>query len=326
MQDTAAHTDHYFIGLTQQIAAGGLARLRGHGTQTLPARHVYPRIQSFQDFVRPIVHSLRADDHVQAITLRPVLGRYGISRELSVGLEVHAASGFNAAALAASVFRQALAARQTDAFVGRALAPDEWTDNARPGLTVLFREPRRIATINRLLHRITDFPGDGWPIDGFTTIPAEDGRIGTVQGLRYIFLPEISVRWDLSLRERLASDPDEMDIILLDQATKIGRLCRELEQEADIAVARLNWFDVMVGGLEDYAEIIQRLSLERQVRGASQASLARKPFSEILELTNTGVLQKRLACLAGQGLAEALAAADPRLGLDFAPQSERSYG
>jgi hypothetical protein len=298
VQNRTEHdTDHYFVGLSQQLAAGGLARLGSHGSATLPASRVYPMGQRFSDFVRPIVHTLRTDEHVREIILRPVLGRYGISQELSVGLEVHAGAGFNAAGLAASVFTQALSARQTDAFVGRVLAADEWTDNARPGLTILFREPRRIALLNPLLHRITEFPGEGWSIDGFTTIPAGDGRIGTVLGLRYLFLPEISIRWDLSLRARLADDPDEVDIILLDQATKIGRLCRELQRDPDIAEARLNWFDVMVAGIEDYPLAIDKLALERQTRTASSTSMARKPFSEILELTNVGVLRKRLAML-----------------------------
>jgi len=291
------HTDHYFIGLTQQIAAGGLARLAGHGGATLPASHVYPMGTRFREFVQPIVRQLRADEHVQDITLRPVLGRYGISQELSVGLEVQAAGGFNAGALARSVFSQALAARQTDAFVGRSLASDEWTDNARPGLTVTFKEPRRIALINSVLHRITGFPGEGWPIDGFTTIPAHDGRIGTVQGLRYIFLPEISIRWDHALRARLNRDEDEIDIILLDQAAKIGRLCKALRDDDSIAEARLNWFDVIVAGIEDYQGAIDELALERDVRTASACSMARKPFSEILALTNAGVLHKRLATL-----------------------------
>ncbi|WP_250481315.1 hypothetical protein [Caballeronia sp. GAOx1] len=80
---------------------------------------------------------LHADDHVRDIVLRPVLGRYGASQELSVGLELKADVGFDAAALAARVFSLARGAAQTDAFAGRVLPPGEWTDNARPGLTVI---------------------------------------------------------------------------------------------------------------------------------------------------------------------------------------------
>ena len=300
MQETSSvdEADHYFVGLTQQSNAGGLARIRGYGAATLPASRVYPIGTRFREFVQPIMRLLSEDQTVQQVTMRPVLGRYGVSQELSVGLEVRAAAGFNAAALAASVFHQADAAAQTDAFVGRVLPPDEWTDNARPGLTVLFKEPRRIATTADLVRRIIEFPGDGWAIDGFTTIPAVDSRIGIIQGLRYIFLPEISIRWDVALRERLRADDEEIEVILLDQATRIGRLCKHLQEDDTVALARLNWFDVIVAGIEDYQDVIAQLALERGARAANPASMTRKAFSEILHLTCSSVLQKRLGYIA----------------------------
>ena len=289
--------DHYFVGLTQQASAGGLARLRGHGTPTIPASRVYPVGDRFRTFVHPLVTLLNDDAHVREIVLRPVLGRYGASQELSVGLEVKAAAGFDAAALAARVFSLATAASQTDAFVGRVLPPGEWTDNARPGLTVMFSEPRRIADTVELVRQIVEFPGEGWAIDGFTMIPSAHSRIGIVQGLRYIFLPEISIRWDLGLRQRLGADEHEIDVILLDQATRIGRLCKELQQDPTISAAWLSWFDIMVAGIEDYREVIGVLAAERGARIADPKSMTRMAFSEILQLTSSGVLRKRLEYL-----------------------------
>jgi hypothetical protein len=296
--------DHYFVGLTQQASAGGLARLRGHGATTLPASRVYPVGVRFREFVHPLVTFLNDDEHVREIVLRPVLGRYGTSQELSVGLEVKAAAGFDAAALAARVFSLANAAAQTDAFVGRVLPPGEWTDNARPGLTVMFREPTRIADTVDLVRRIVGFPGEGWAIDGFTMIPSAHSRIGIVQGLRYIFLPEISIRWDLDLRERLGADEHEIDVILLDQATRIGRLCKALQQNPTIAAAWLSWFDIMVAGIEDYREVIDILAAEQGARVADPKSMTRMAFSEILQLTSSGVLQARLASLGFVGTRE----------------------
>ncbi|BBU32769.1 hypothetical protein BTHE68_65030 (plasmid) [Burkholderia sp. THE68] len=296
--------DHYFVGLTQQASAGGLARLRGHGAPTIPASRVYPVGPRFKAFVQPLVTLLHADDHVRDIVLRPVLGRYGSSQELSVGLEVKAAVGFDAAALAARVFSLADAAAQTDAFVGRVLPPGEWTDNARPGLTVMFREPTRIADTVELVRKIVGFPGEGWPIDGFTMIPSAQSRIGIVQGLRYIFLPEISIRWDLDLRARLAASDDEIDVILLDQATRIGRLCKALAQNPTIEAAWLSWFDIMVAGIEDYREVIGVLAAEQGARVADPKSMTRMVFSEILQLTSSGVLLKRLEHLGFAGARE----------------------
>lgn len=315
MQQTSSadEVDHYFVGLTQQSSAGGLARIRGHGALTLPASRVYPMGTRFREFVQPIARLLNGDQSVREVVMRPVLGRYGISQELSVGLEVRAGAGFNAAALAASIFHQAQAASQTDSFIGRVLPPDEWTDNARPGLTVLFKEPRRIATTTDLVRRIIEFPGDGWAIDGFTTIPAADSRIGIIQGLRYIFLPEISIRWDIALRERLRGDDEEIEVILLDQATRIGRLCQHLLRDPSVAVARLNWFDVIVAGIEDYQDVIMQLARERGARAANPASMTRKAFSEILHLSSAGVLQKRLELIERGEASQRVPTGKPRL-------------
>ncbi len=306
-------TDHYFVGLTQQSCVGGLARLRGHGVPTLPASRVYPVGARFDEFVQPLLRLLNGDDHVREIILRPVLGRYGVSQELSVGLEVKAAEGFNAAALAAGVFKLAQAASQTDAFVGRVLSPGEWTDNARPGLTVLFKEPRRIGGTADVVRQIVEFPGDGWPIDGFTTIPSVERRIGVVQGLRYLFLPEISVRWDRPLRERLSANDEAIDVILLDQATRIGRMCKVLLQDPSIEAAWLTWFDVMVVGIEDYHEVIAVLTAEQGARAADPGSMARKAFSSILRLTSLGVFQKRLTHIGFERAQRERAASTPAM-------------
>lgn len=289
--------DSYFIGVTEQGPVGGLARFTNFSGVALPAWRVYPTGARFYDFVQPLLGVLEQDDHVAQTMVAPVLGRYGISQELSVGLEVQADTGFHAAAFAAMVFRQARAAAQNDAFVARVLPAGEWTDNARPGLSVHFREARRISTLGPIKKRIMNFPGDGWPIDGFTTIPAEQGGVCLVKGLRYIFLPEISIRWDASLRARLRSHPDEMGIILIDQATKIGRMCRMLATSPMVAAARLDWLDVIVAGIEDYNPVIEALEAEETARTAHAASMSRKPFSEILGLNNTGVLDKRLELL-----------------------------
>ncbi|MCM2439407.1 hypothetical protein HGO34_06685 [Agrobacterium vitis] len=294
MPNSTTIPDTYFIGLTQQSSAGGLARLAAGAAEILPAFKVYPGRASFAEFVRPIEQRLDGDPHVEKVAIQPVLGRYGASQELSVGLEILASEGFNAAALAETVFRQARAARQLDAFVGRVLLPGEWTDNARPGLTVLFREPRRIGELGSLRAEIGSFPGEGWPIDGFTTIPIRGGMVGMVKGLRYVFLPEISIRWDAALYERLAGEPEEMEIILIDQATKIGRLRKPLLQHSYIEDAYLNWFDVIVGGIENYDEIIGRLAATVAVHVRNHASMTRKPFSEILQLDSAAVLQDRL--------------------------------
>lgn len=288
------HSEHYFVGLTLQSSAGGLARIRGRDATTLPANQVYPTSERLVDFVGPIMRQLRDDSHVTQILMRPVLGHYGISRELSVGLEVRAATGFNAAELVASVFRQARAAAQTDAFVGRVLPPDEWSDNARPCLTVQFTAPRHISAISDLLRQILSFPGDGWTIDGFTTIPAAEGCIGMIQGLRYLFLPEISIRWDRTLRQKLRARDDEVEVMLLEQATHIGRLCVALQQVPDIAAANLNWFDVIVAGIEDYDDIIARLAVRPQLSSTNLRSMTRKAFSEILNLTSSNVMRSRL--------------------------------
>ena len=287
--------DIYFVGITRQTETGGLGRLRM--PVVVPAWQVYPTRRQLADFAAPLLGILAEDDHVVEITSGAVLGRYGTSQELSVGLEIVAGPHFAVEQVAATVFRLARDAIQQDAFIARVLPADEWADNTRPGLTVTFKTPQRIGSLQPLRDRINGFAGDGWPIDGFTTIPAVGGEsVGLVSGLRYIFLPEISIRWDLALRRQLTDAEDAMDIILLDQSAKIGRLCRALESDPLVERAWLNWFDVIVGGLEDYDDLIARLLASRPVI-ADETSMARKQFSELLDLTNQSVLEQRLRAI-----------------------------
>ena len=116
-----------------------------------------------------------------------------------------------------------------------------------------------------------------------------------VRGLRYVFLPEISVRWDGALRERLSTSLIEIEIILIDQATKIGRLSRRLTQLPNVERAYLNWFDVIVGGQENYGTLIERLHAQSSLASPALPSMARTPFSEMIGLTSSAVLQERLA-------------------------------
>jgi hypothetical protein len=294
--------DVYFVGITRQTEVGGLSRL--NGSVVKPAWSVYPTRRELALFAAPLLRTLAEDVHVLSISSGAVLGRYGISQELSVGLEVVAASHFKVEQVAATVFRLARDAEQQDAFVARVLPPTEWADNTRPGFTILFESPQRIGTLQRLRREISNHDGDGWPIDGFTTIPADDESVGLVIGLRYIFMPEISIRWDHELRRQLSAADDAMDIILLDQSTKIGRLCRRLEQDPLIKRAWLNWFDVIVGGIEDYDDLIARLLAVDPV--PDETSMSAKQFSELLGLTNQNVLEQRLRVLgAAVPLAEA---------------------
>ena len=285
--------DIYFVGITRQTEVGGLSRL--NGAVVKPAWSVYPTRRQLAEFAAPLLAGLAEDDHVIEITSGAVLGRYGVSQELSVGLEIVAGPHFAVERVAATVFRLASDAEQQDAFVARVLPADEWADNTRPGFTVTFRTPQRIGALQRLRDEINRFEGDGWPIDGFTSIPAPGDSVGLVSGLRYIFMPEISVRWDRQLRHQLTRAEDAMDIILLDQSTKIGRLCRALEDDPLVERAWLNWFDVIVGGLEDYDDLIARLlACEPADDGTS---MSRKQFSELIGLTSQGVLEQRLRAI-----------------------------
>lgn len=286
--------EHYFIGLTPQTATGGLSRLAMGGAPILPARAVYPSREQFDRLIAPIKTLLDADHDVLEAVAKPVLGRYGVSQEISVGLDILARPSFDPMELTIEVFRQARRAGQIDAFVGRSLAADEWCDNARPGLSVQFSSPQRIASLQRFKHELNQFQDIGWPIDGFTLKASGQGRFGWVAGLRYVFLPEISVRWDQALADRLAEDDLEIDIILLDQATRIGRLCQTLGREPTIADARLHWFDVIVAGCEDYNEMIDQLERNGHAVQRADDSMTRRPFSEILDLTNQLAVRRRL--------------------------------
>lgn len=302
--DPEAETDRYFVGITCQVEAGGLARL--NRPLVKPAHAVYPKSGMVLELGRDIIAALPRPQDILATTFGTALGRYGRSHELSLWLELTVAPDFAAAALAAAVFRMAQKLQQVDAFAARVLHPEEWADNTRPGLTIRFSEPQRIASLRPLIHHVSSFEGDGWPIDGFTTITSPDRPVGWVSGLRYVFLPEITVRWDAGLRHMLAADEHAMEIVLLDQATKIGRICKEIRNLPVVESAQLNWFDVIVGGRESYTALIERL--EYMGEDTSDAGLlSRRRFSELLHLNSGEVLRERVALLEAEAVPLAVA-------------------
>ena len=181
------------------------------------------------------------------------LGKYGTSQEIALSVDLAGLRGFDPSALVRCVFSLATEHRQIDAFVGRLLEGEEWADNARPTLVLTLKTPRRLTQLNPLLQQISQFDYPGLPIDGFTTIPAAELGIGWAAGLRYVFSPEISMRWNPEMRRLALREPARIEELLIDQAMKIGKLCQHLHRLPQVALAALRWCDVVVGGIEDYA-------------------------------------------------------------------------
>jgi len=245
----------YFIGFSPQRHTGGLARLDGADIRAAAAS--YPSRALIDLALAPLQRQFRQHPQVAEFHAASALGKYGASQEIALSVDLAAGPGFDPAALAHCVFTLAAEHRQIDAFVARLLEGEEWTDNARPTLVLLLKTPQRLAQLGPLLQHITGFDYAGVPIDGFTTIPAAGHGIGWAAGLRYVFLPEISLRWNRPMRRLALAEPERIEELLIDQAMKIGKLCQHLHTLPEVALATLRWCDVVVGGQEDYAALRQ---------------------------------------------------------------------
>ncbi|HTN65462.1 MAG TPA: hypothetical protein VL051_04675 [Burkholderiaceae bacterium] len=241
----------YFIGFSPQRHTGGLARIGGADPRG--ARDSYPSRDVLELALAPLRRQFGDHPQVREFHAASALGKYGTSQEIALSVDLAGLRGFDPTALVRCVFSLAVEHRQIDAFVGRLLEGEEWTDNARPTLVLMLKTPQRLNQLSPLLEQINRFEYPGLPIDGFTTIPAAELGIGWAAGLRYVFLPEISMRWNPEMRRLALQEPARIEELLIDQAMKIGKLCQHLHGLPEIALAALRWCDVVVGGIEDYA-------------------------------------------------------------------------
>lgn len=245
----------YFIGFSPQRHTGGLARIARADTRGAAAS--YPTRAVIELALDPLQRQFQGHPQVREFHAASALGKYGASQEIALSVDLAGLRRFDPAALAHCVFTLAAEHRQIDAFVARLLEGEEWTDNARPTLVLMLKEPQKLGQLAPLLQRITGFDYPGVPIDGFTTIPAAGCGIGWAAGLRYVFLPEISLRWNRPMRRLALTQPERIEELLIDQAMKIGKLCQHLHTLPEVALATLRWCDVVVGGIEDYAALRQ---------------------------------------------------------------------
>ena len=103
--------DHYFVGITRQRHIGGMGRLSA--AEVKPAHAVYPTGRELLDFSQPLMQLLAVEGAVSHCFRGAVLGRYGGSQELSLGLEIGASAAFPVARFACQVFLLAWQAEQT---------------------------------------------------------------------------------------------------------------------------------------------------------------------------------------------------------------------
>jgi hypothetical protein len=114
---------------------------------------VAPKQQAVQEMQDSITSVLKSDPTVIAVRAMPTKGLYGGTVEEALDTEwVVEKDKFDPTQVVSALANQALVNEQYDLFVSKVLAPNEVSDNARPGVEIYFKdEKRRTIDINSVI-------------------------------------------------------------------------------------------------------------------------------------------------------------------------------
>lgn len=214
-----------------------------------PGSNTVPTTQAMLDAMAPVADILRKSPDVVSFTATPTLGLYGSQFERSFALSGTVKSSFDLGNMTAEVFALADQNMQADAFVSVAVPPDRVDNalNARPGLTVRFKKPMAAFELLPIIKQLQE---NG--IDGFTVLPDSTDK-GLARGLSAQAVPEMTLRWDADLRQKITRDPGALEVWMADREAALARSSEFLvKHHANISTADLAHFDTFVSGKGTY--------------------------------------------------------------------------
>lgn len=200
-----------------------------------------------------VLGTLRRDNSVIAARVKPTVGLYGGTVEQSFDTEWTVESGKHDPSLVmAEIAQIAKDNSQYDIFVSKVIKPDENNANARPGVEVYFRDQK---ALNAAMPVLNQFTSQG--VDGFTMAvdPRADG--GKYIGVRLQYVPEISMRWDESLRSDILK-PGAVEQLLQDKFQQLNDIAAQVSTMDGVAFSKAYQYDTVVVGKENYDDYIDR--------------------------------------------------------------------
>jgi len=220
--------------------------LAGHSIQvgeTTPLPEDVYKVQ--QD----VLDVLQKDPSVIAVRVKPTKGLYGGTVEESFDSEwVVDRNTFKPDVIVSKIAEVSKANQQYDIFVSRVIPPNEDNPNARPGIELYFKTEEDLNNVMPILKSFTDKGQDGFTL---AVDPRATGDSNLYMGVRLQYVPEISMRWDEELREKL-KNPQELERILAEKAQTLEDIASEISQEEGVAYAAVLQYDTIVIGKENY--------------------------------------------------------------------------
>jgi hypothetical protein len=237
--------------------------IAGHSVQIGSNKPLQKTVLDAQKRIEAV---LDGDKGVLAYRVMQTSGLYGNEVEASFDTEIVADKGqFDPEDLIKELASISKKNKQWDIFVSRVVGVNEDSPNARPGVEIYFKTPQDMAKIMPVLDRFTS---DGQ--DGFTLAvdPRADDGTNQYIGVRLQYVPEISMRWDEDLRQKLLA-PGGLEQVLQEKADLLEEITADVAKMDGIAYAARAKYDTVVIGKENYDDYIGgRVTEEDQTAGS----------------------------------------------------------
>ena len=202
-----------------------------------------------------IIHVFKSTPHIRAFRIMDTKGLYGESVERAFDTEFVTSKGFDPSPIVAAVAQEGQHHNQIDVFISNVIPPKEGNPNARPGVEIYFRNRKDMENIMPILNKFTSRGQDGFTLAVDPRTSKNDEYIG----VRLQYVPEISMRWDDKLRDKLA-DPVALKKIVQKKRRDLSRAIFHMMKDPavaeGIANAGLVNYDTLVMGQENYHEYV----------------------------------------------------------------------
>ena len=220
--------------------------IAGHSIQV---GETQPKSEDIKNVQKQITSLLSKDKSVIAFRAAETSGLYGGTVEKSFDTEIVVEKGkFDPDPLVERLANISKENNQYDIFISKVVGPKEENLNARPGVEIYFKTQQDMDKIIPILKRFTSRGQDGFTL-------AVDPRVndGTSQyvGVRLQYVPEISMRWDEGLRQKLLT-PGQLERILKGKAELLESITAEVSAMEGVAHASVAKYDTLVIGKENY--------------------------------------------------------------------------
>ena len=222
--------------------------IAGHSIQV---GETEPETKEIKAVQKQLTNLLSKDKSVIAFRVQETSGLYGGTVEKSFDTEIVVEKGkFDPDPLVEALANISKENNQYDIFISKVVGPREDNLNARPGVEIYFKTKQDMNKIMPILKRFTSRGQDGFTL---AVDPRLNDGTGQYMGVRLQYVPEISMRWDEGLQQKLLI-PGQLERILNGKMQLLNNIVAEVSAMEGVAYAATAKYDTVVIGKENYDE------------------------------------------------------------------------